>query len=169
MAAKEINNNENNFFAKEGDLPKYLDHGFPLSSVAQTYYREGIPTVFSYLSVRSATLLYQLWVPLLTIFITFSVFFSKLIEFREFISDKIMQHSYEQLHLFKNEIESCQSVDEVRGILSKIDVLKNNTGTIWFGSHLAESYLNLDLSIDNIKSSCEQKIDSLSKVNWSEA
>jgi hypothetical protein len=169
MAAKEINNNENNFFAKEGDLPKYLDHSFPLSSVAQTYYREGIPTVFSYLSVRSATLLYQLWVPLLTIFITFSVFFSKLIEFREFISDKIMQHSYEQLHLFKNEIESCQSVDEVRGILSKIDMLKNNTSTIWFGSHLAESYLNLDLSIDNIKTSCEKKIDYLSKVSWSEA
>jgi hypothetical protein len=169
MAAKEINNNENNFFAKEGDLPKYLDHSFPLSSVAETYYRDGIPTIFSYFSVRSATLLYQLWVPLLTIFITFSIFFSKLIEFREFISDKIMQHSYEQLHLFKNEIESCKTVREVRGILSKVDTLKNNMKTIWFGSHLAESYLNLDLSIDSIKASCEKKIDYLSKANWSEA
>ncbi len=80
-----------------------------------------------------------------------------------------MQHSYEQLHLFKNEIESCKSVDEVRGILSKVDTLKNNMGTIWFGSHLAESYLNLDLSIDSIKASGEQRIDSLSKANWSEA
>jgi uncharacterized protein len=168
MAAKEINANENNFFAKDGNLPKYLDHSFPLSSVAQIYYQNGIPSIFSYLSIRSATLLYQLWVPLLTIFITFSIFIGKFVKIREFISEKIIQHSYEQLHLFKNEIETCDSVPELNFILGKIDMLKRNIKLIWFGSHLAESYLNLDLSIDNIKESGKQKIDHLSKINWSE-
>lgn len=164
MAAKEINATENNFFAKDGALPKYLDHSFPMSSVAETYYRDGIPTVFSYFSVRSAALIYQLWVPLLTIFITLSLIFSKLIQVREFISEKIMQYSYEQIHLLKNEIEKCCSIDELRVIMNKIDLLKNDIKLIWFGSHLAESYLNLDLSIDSVKESAMMKIDYLSKT-----
>ncbi len=168
IAAKEINANENNFFAKDGNLPKYLDHSFPLSSVAQIYYQNGVPSIFSYLSVRSATLLYQLWVPLLTIFITFSFFIRKFIQIREFIAEKIIQHSYEQLHLFKNEIETCDSASELHIILGKIDILKKNIQLTWFSFHLAESSLNLDLSIDSIKELVKQKIDHLSKINLSE-
>lgn len=161
MAAKKVDENGKFFFTAPGKFPKYLDQSFPLSPIAERYYQAGIPTVFTYLPLRVATIFDQIWVPTLTIFISFSLFFGRLLQLRKFISEKILTHSIQQLRSIQFELEQTSSRHHVESILTRLADLKERMKSVWCEPSMAWGHIEFDFAVQQIAESAKEKLMNL--------
>ena len=158
MAAKKVDENGKFFFTAPGTFPKYLDQSFPLSTVAQRYYQDGIPTVFSYLPIKLATIFDQIWVPTLTLFVAFSLFFGKILGLRKLISEKILNNSTERLRDLKQRIDDANTPEMIELTLSKVQALDGKMKAVWCDSSMAWGHIEFEFAIEDIKKSANEKL-----------
>lgn len=164
MAAKKVDENGKFFFTAPGTFPKYLDQSFPLSPIAERYYQDGIPTVFSYLPIRLATIFDQIWVQTLTLLVAFSLFFGKLLGLRKLISEKVLNTNTAWLRELKQSLDHAKSTEEINLILEKVRTLNEKMKSVWCEPSFAWGHIEFEFAINEIQKIAQEKIIDLKKA-----
>ncbi len=132
MASKKISNDRNQFFAKQGYFPAYLDQSMPLSSVAHQYFSTGLPDVFEYFPLAIASLFNQAWVVVLTIIALIYPFFKFVSNWRVFPSKKLLGDFWQDVRDIEEDLNASTTAEQVQHHLDEFDELEKNMTGRWF-------------------------------------
>ncbi len=132
MAAKKISNDRNQFFAKQGFFPAYLDQSMPLSTIANQYYSTGIPDVFEYFPLAIASLFNQAWVVVLTLIALIYPLFKFFSNWRVFPSKKLLGDFWQDVRDIEEDLYAATTAEQVQHHLDEFDDLEKDMTSRWF-------------------------------------
>lgn len=162
MAAKQISNDRNQFFAKQGYFPAYLDQSIPLSSIAKQYYSFGLPTVFEYFPLWMATLFDRAWVILLALFALVYPFLKFVGNWRVFPSKKLLGDYWQDVRDIEEDLYAATTAEQVQHHLDEFDELEKDMTTRWFDDgDLGQFYAMRMTTLRQIRAKGQTKLENL--------
>lgn len=164
LAAREINLTTHNFFPSVGPLPQYKDRGFPLSPVAKRFYASGVPAFFAYLPFWLASLLENIWVILLALFLLALPLFKKIVGYRGFASQKLLWIHFWELRYLEDELQQCTTAEQAEAVLDPLRRLDHRVAETWVLDDQLRHYFNLRRCIGTAIQDAEKKISALRKA-----
>ncbi len=163
LAAKELGQSRNGFFAKPGFFPRYTDESFELSPIAKRYYDSGVPMLFKYLPLWLASLIDEVWFYVISLFAIIYPLTKLLFNFREIPSGEYIENWYQELHDLEYACRCTQNINELETNIQKLNELEIEISSTWIeSSKLGNSY-TLRNSLARIKNENIRKVDSLKK------
>ena len=84
LAARDYQSSHYDDLSVGTSFPKYLDKSVPLSPVAERFFNDGVPVIFSYLPIFYASLVERIWIWLLGAFLVGYPLFHTFRRYREF-------------------------------------------------------------------------------------
>ena len=162
MAAREISNDRNQFFAKKGYFPAYLDQSIPLSPIAKQYYSSGLPAVFDYFPMVLATLFDRAWVLVVTLLALVYPLFKLLTNWRNFPSKKLMGDYFQDLRDIEEDIVRATSVEQLLHHKTELDELEASMVTKWYDEGDLGSYYSFRMTaLRNIRLNLQERLKAL--------
>lgn len=147
MAAQQISNDRNQFFAKRGFFPAYLDQSIPLSAIAKQYYSTGLPTVFEYFPMWLATLFDSAWVLVLALFAVIYPLFSLAMNWRGFPSKKFIGDYWQDVREIEEDLNTATTPEQVQHHLDEFDALEKDMQERWFDDSELGAFYSMRLSV----------------------
>lgn len=125
-----------------GDVafPKYLDKSVPLSPIAERYFNEGVPSLFSYLPLFYASLVERTWIWIVGAFVIGYPLFHSFMNFREFHARWTMMHNFDRLRSYEEMVVDAQSVAEVDRLSGRIDAFEEEILDHWVAEENIKDY-----------------------------
>ena len=162
MAAKQISNDRNQFFAKQGYFPAYLDQSIPLSSIAKQYYNTGLPSVFEYFPLWIATLFDRAWVLVLALFALIYPLLMFISTWRVFPSKKFIGDYWQDVRDIEEDLYASTTVEQVLHHLNEFDELEKDMTSRWFDDgDLGQFYAMRMTAIRQIRARGQTKLEQL--------
>ena len=162
MAARAISDERNQFFARPGFFPAYLDRSMPLSPIADVYYKSGVPAVFRYFPLWVASLFDRAWVVLLTLLAVIYPLFKAFTDWRNFPSKKLLGNYFQDLREVEESLIHAQTKDEIEHYLAEFDELEKGLMTRWFDdSQLGSYYAARMTALRNIRATAASRMATL--------
>jgi TRAP-type uncharacterized transport system substrate-binding protein len=162
MAAKKISNDRNQFFAKQGYFPAYLDQSMPLSPIANQYYNSGLPAVFEYFPLSIASLFNQAWVVLLTIIALIYPLFKFVSNWRVFPSKKLLGDFWQDVRDIEEDLYAATTAEQVQHHLDEFDELEKDMTTRWFDDgDLGQFYAMRMTTLRQIRARGQERLEQL--------
>ena len=162
MAARTISDERNQFFARPGFFPAYLDRSMPLSPIADVYYKSGVPAVFRYFPLWVASLFDRAWVVLLTLLAVIYPLFKAFTDWRNFPSKKLLGNYFQDLREVEESLIHAQTKDEIEHYLAEFDELEKGLMTRWFDdSQLGSYYAARMTALRNIRATAASRMATL--------
>ncbi len=162
MAARAISDERNQFFARPGFFPAYLDRSVPLSPIADVYYKNGLPTVFRYFPLWIASLFDRAWVVLLALVAIIYPLFKAITDWRNFPSQKLLGDYFQDLREIEEDLVQAQTKDEIEQYLAEFDELEKRLMTCWFDdSQLGSYYAARMTALRNIRATAASRLAAL--------
>ncbi len=161
MAAKDISGDWNQFFAKPGFFPAYLDRTVPLSNVAHQYYSTGIPAVFNYFPIWVGVLIDRFWVLILTIIALGYPFMQMLSAIRNYPSQKLLSFYYDSLWSLEEQILSTTDLDHARTLQSNLLDLQDKIIKTWFDDGERKDFYTLKRRLEGVRDTASDKVAEL--------
>lgn len=166
MAAREISSDRNQFFAKKGFFPAYLDQTIPLSPIAKQYYSTGLPAVFDYFPIILATLFDRAWVIVLTLLALVYPLFNALMNWRNFPSKKLMGDYYQDLRDIEEDITVAPSVEQLMHYKTELDELESSMVTKWYDEGDLGSYYSFRMTaLRNVRLGLQARLKVLEDIS----
>lgn len=161
LAAKENNRDSNAFFSSPGFFPKDIDRSFQLSPIAERFYKNGVPTIFSYMPIWVASLLDSMWIYILALIaVIFPVI--RLIEAaRLYPSEGLMNKTFINLRILDEAIVEATSKKEIDEILQEIQRCEENILVLYLYGKNSRFYFNLKNALAGVKRDAQAKLISL--------
>lgn len=162
MAAKQISNDRNQFFSKQGFFPAYLDQSIPLSPIAKDYYSTGLPAVFEYFPLWFAALFDRIWVILLALLAVVWPFFKFISNWRAFPSKKFLGDYWQDIRDIEDDLNAAETAEQVEHHLKEFDALEIDMSQRWFDDgDLGQFYAMRMTTLRQIRSRGQQKLEKL--------
>ena len=162
MAARTISDERNQFFARPGFFPAYLDRSMPLSPIADVYYKSGVPAVFRYFPLWVASLFDRAWVVLLTLLAVIYPLFKAFTDWRNFPSKKLLGNYFQDLREVEESLIHAQTKDEIEHYLAEFDELEKGLMTRWCDdSQLGSYYAARMTALRNIRATAASRMATL--------
>lgn len=143
MAAQDSNLKTQHFFRNTGPYPAYQDKSFPLSPVAERFYKHGVPSFFSYLPLWLAALIDSFWVLLLAIFLIALPVIHKFSGLRSGASEKLLWKHFWELRHLEDLLENARTPIETAAIIKQLQALQSGVAHCWVGAAHMRHYYNL--------------------------
>ena len=121
LAAKESNEISDSFFSSPGFFPKDIDRSFPLSPIAERFYKEGTPSLFHYAPIWIASLLDSMWVYILAFFALIYPAIKLIEGIRLYPSEGLMQKFFINVRILDEEVLKATSKQQIDEILLKLE------------------------------------------------
>ncbi len=162
MAAKQISNDRNQFFAKQGYFPAYLDQSIPPSTIAKQYYSSGLPTVFEYFPLWVAALFDRAWVVMLAIIALIYPLFKFFSNWRVFPSKKLIGDYWQDIRDIEEDLYAAKTAQEVQHHLDEFDELEKDLTSRWFDDgELGQFYAMRMTTLRQIRERGQSKLEQL--------
>jgi len=142
-AAESISRNRNDFFAKSGHFPEYVDSSVPLSKVGERYFSGGLPTVFKYLPNTLASLIDGTWGTLFAVLVVVWPLMMQIASLRNYPVAKHLQKYWETVGHLEKDLAQIESVADAQVILDQLDELNLKLRDTWVDGEQQDSYHNL--------------------------
>ena len=143
LASQDVNLKTEQFFTSAANYPKYKDKSFPLSPIAERFYKSGTPSFFNYLPFWLAALVENIWVELLTLFLVVLPLAKKALGFRSFASKKLLWQHFWELRFLEDELENCKSAEDLKEVISRLKLLESTVTNTWVEDQDMRHYYNL--------------------------
>ena len=163
MAAEESNFNSEHFFERSTIFPKYQDKSFPLSPVAQRYYKSGVPAIFNYLPLWFAALVENIWVILLALFLVIIPLISKVVGYRTLASQKLLWTHFWELRYLEDELAIAKNAQQIKCCLHNFERLSAEINSTWVKSSDMRHYYNLQRSLAGALEQAKIKLAEIEK------
>lgn len=140
LAASDVGRYTEDFFAKPGEFPRYMDLNFTLSPVAKRYYTQGRPGVFDYVPLWLGSIIESTWVLILAFIALIYPFYKWLMGIRSYPSKKFMQKSFINLRDLEEDIPRAKTKEELQALLDRLNGLMEDNQLRWLGEAEARFY-----------------------------
>ena len=158
MAAQDRNLKTQNFFTTTGPYPAYQDKSFPLSPVAERFYKNGVPPFFSYLPLWLASLLDNFWVLLLALFLVALPIIKMLSSLRAGASEKLLWKHFWELRHLEDLLSNASTPDATAEIVQKLQGLQYSVSKSWVSASHMRHYYNLKRCVSSSLEDAEQQL-----------
>jgi hypothetical protein len=162
IGAKEIGSRSDTFFAKAGYFPKNLEQSFPLSTVAQRFYDQGVPGVFSYFPLWLASVIDQIWVYVLSLFLVVYSAYTVLTSVRLFPSVFLMNNMFLSLRELDEAVTKAATKEQIQDIADALEIYEKEIYENWIVEKNSRFYFNLKNALTGVKRDTQEKLKQLS-------
>ena len=161
IAAREAAFNDDSFFPESRDFPRHGDGSFHPTSVAKRFYSSGVPGFFSSLPLWLATLLDQVWVYVVALFLVVNPLLKRLKAIRSFSSEKHLDYFYTSLRDFDLRTKSAKHADELRDIIARTNKIEALMDATWFDDKDTRSSFVLESAVKNVRRRAEERLEKM--------
>jgi hypothetical protein len=168
LASKEYSRSASSFFSDPGYFPREIDTNFPLSPIADHYYRDGTPSIFGYLPIWIASLLDSVWVYILAFFAIILPAIKLLSSLRLFPSEGLMEKYFIEARLLDEAVLKAETKDQLLDIIQEIDAHELRLYDMYLFGKNARFYFNQKNAINSVRSSANSKLLKLENESDSE-
>ena len=165
MAAQDRNLKTQRFFTTIGPYPAYQDKSFPLSPVAERFYKSGVPSYFSHLPLWLAALIENFWVLLLAIFLIAVPFIKKLSGLRSGASEKLLWKHFWELRHLEDLLGNTKTSVETTEVVQKLQALEYSVSKCWVGASHMRHYYNLKRCVSSSLQDAKQQLKRQQEAN----
>ena len=158
LASKEYSRTASTFFSDPGFFPKDIDTNFPLSPIAEHYYRDGAPSLFGYLPIWIASLVDGIWVYILAFFALILPAFKLINSLRLFPSEGLMEKYFIEARVLDEAILQTKNKDELLAIIKEIDTLEARIYDMYLFGKNSRFYFNQKNAINSVRSSANSRL-----------
>ena len=161
LAAKDDNRHADTFFSAPNYLPRDIDQSFPLSPIADNFYKNGVPSIFSYMPLWIASLLDSMWVYILA-FLTLIYPSIKLIESaRAHPSEGLMNKFFMNVRVLDEALLNAKSKEEIDEILKILNSYEHSLQDMYIYGDKARFYFNQKNAINSVKVTANLRLTKL--------
>lgn len=158
LAARENDRHDGTFFSTPNFFPKDIDQSFPLSPIAEHFYNGGVPSVFEYIPIWTASLLDSMWVYILAI-ITLIYPFIKLIEsIRLYPSEGLMNKFFLNVRILDEAILKATTKEEIFELLKALESNEKSLYDSYIYGKNARFYFNQKNAISAVRSNAKSRL-----------
>ena len=161
LAAKENNRDSNAFFSSPDFFPKDIDRSFPLSPIAERFYKNGVPSIFSYMPIWVASLLDSMWIYIFAFFALIIPALKLMEGARLYPSEELMNKTFINLRVLDEAISGATSKQEVEEVLKAAQECEDNIASLYIYGKNSRFYFNLRNALSGIKRDAQAKLGSL--------
>lgn len=133
-ATDAISEEAENFFGRTDQFPAYIDKTMPLSPVAARYFSKGAPWLSGELPFWLVNYIDRIWLLVLGLFAIVLPLFRLVPNYRLFRSRQLISDAYDELKEIEERMYAATSVEELRYLLERVDLLDDELGDVWISS-----------------------------------
>jgi TRAP-type uncharacterized transport system substrate-binding protein len=161
LAAKDSNRHADTFFSAPNYFPRDIDQSFPLSPIAEHFYKNGASTVFNYVPFWIASLLDGIWLYILG-FITLVYPSIKLIESaRLYPSKGLLNNFFMNARVLDEALLKAKTKDEIEEILKILESHEQSLNDIYLYGDNSRFYFNQKNAINSLKITANQQLEKI--------
>ncbi|WP_353432985.1 TAXI family TRAP transporter solute-binding subunit [Polynucleobacter sp. MWH-UH23A] len=158
LAAKEYSRTAGTFFSDPGFFPRDIDNNFPLSPIAEHYYRDGTPSLFGYLPIWIASLLDSIWIYILAFFALILPAFKLLNSLRLFPSEGLMEKYFVETRILDEAVLAANTKEQLLEVIKEINAQELRIYDMYLFGKNARFYFNQKNAINSVRSSANSKL-----------
>ena len=140
LAARDYQSSHYEDFSAGVAFPQYIDKSVPLSSVAERYFNDGVPTVFSYLPIFYASIVERIWIWVLGAFLIGYPLFHTFMHYREFHAHWNIMHNFERLRSYEERVVEAKDIEELNELITKISAFEEEVLGHWVAEENLKDY-----------------------------
>lgn len=158
LASKEYSRTASTFFSDPGFFPKDIDTNFPLSPIAEHYYRDGTPSLFGYLPIWIASLIDSIWVYILAFFALILPAIKLINSLRLFPSEGLMEKYFIEARMLDEAVLQAKNKEELLTLINEIDTLEARLYDMYLFGKNSRFYFNQKNAINSVRSSANSRL-----------
>ena len=134
ISAEKISRDVDQFFARPGAFPAYIDHSMPLSSVAQRYYDQGPPPFKDDLPLWLVSYLDRIWILAVGFFAIIYPIFKLFPSYRHTRAVMMISDAYEEILEIDRRAAQTESIAELQSLINRLEEMNNDSRDISISS-----------------------------------
>jgi TRAP-type uncharacterized transport system substrate-binding protein len=134
LGAEKISNNVDQFFAKPGLFPTYLDHNIPLSPVAHRFYEKGAPALKDSLPLWLSSYLDRIWILVIGALAVIYPMFKLFPSYRHTRAAMLISDAYQEILEIEQQADSCQSLAILQKMIDRLEEMNADSRRISISS-----------------------------------
>ena len=134
ISADKISREVDQFFARPGAFPAYIDHSMPLSSVAQRYYDQGPPPFKDDLPLWLVSYLDRIWILAVGFFAIIYPIFKLFPSYRHTRAVMMISDAYEEILEIDRRAAQTESIAELQSLINRLEEMNNDSRDISISS-----------------------------------
>ena len=123
VAANEVTKHDDQFFAKPGFFPAYIDYTIPQSPTARKFYERGAPALADRVPLWLINYLDRVWLLLLGGFAIIYPLFKLFPSYRRVRSVMLIEEAYELIQQIENLLGETQGIYELELLIDQLEEL----------------------------------------------
>lgn len=161
LAAKDNNRHMGTFFSTPNFFPRDIDQSFPLSPIAEHFYKNGVSSLFGYMPIWIASLLDSMWVYILAI-VTLIYPSIKLLESaRLYPSEGLMYKFFMNARILDEALLKAQSQEEINEVLKILESYEQSINDMYLYGKNSRFYFNQKNAISAVKATANSQLSKL--------
>ena len=158
LAAEEISNEVDQFFAKPEFFPAYVDHAVALSPVAKRFYEDGPPTFRDNLPLWLISFVDRIWFLLLGTFAVIFPLFKMFPGYRHMRAEILVSDAYDELYAIEGRLARAQTSAQLHSVVDELDRLEVESHDDWTASIEIKTLFSIKDRIDKIRSKATERL-----------
>ena len=134
ISADKISREVDQFFARPGAFPAYIDHSMPLSSVAQRYYDQGPPPFKDDLPLWLVSYLDRIWILAVGFFAIIYPIFKLFPSYRHTRAVMMISDAYEEILDIDRRAAKSDNITELQSLIDRLEEINNDSRDISISS-----------------------------------
>ena len=134
ISAEKISREVDQFFAKPGAFPAYIDHSMPLSAVAQRYFDQGPPPFKDDLPLWLVSYIDRIWILLVGFFAVIYPIFKLFPSYRHTRAVMMISDAYEEILEIDRRAAQTDDVAELQILIKRLEEMNDDSREISISS-----------------------------------
>ena len=148
LAANQVRDDRDQFFAKPEFFPAYVDHSIPLSPVAKRFYEHGPPVLLPWLPIWLANFVDRMWLSILAAIAIGYPLLRTAPSYRRFRSSLLIGSAYEELKRIEDDLSRADDTEGLDDLSNRLSQLESEISATWIASDNMGSYYSLKSALN---------------------
>ncbi len=158
LAADQLSNDRNQFFAKPEYFPSYIDHAVPVSPVAKRFYEGGPPPLLPYLPLWLASFIDRMWLVALAAAAVIVPLFSLRPSYRTVRSEAAITEFYAALHALDRRLDAAPDATALAAIAADLESLARAIEGTWIAAEDIGSLYSLRSDVAGVRDKARERL-----------
>ncbi len=161
LSAEKISRDVNQFFARPGYFPAYVDHSMPLSQVATRYYENGAPALKDDLPLWLVSYLDRMWILLVGAFAVIYPFFKLFPSYRHTRAIMLISDAYEELLGIEQQAARTDRPEALQDLIDRLEEINADSRHISISSDEISRLYSMKSAVNMVHAQLVEKMKRL--------
>lgn len=161
ISADRISRDIDQFFAKPGAFPAYVDRSMPLSPVAQRYYEQGAPPFKDELPLWLVSYIDRIWILLVGFFAVIYPIFKLFPSYRHTRAVMMISDAYEEILEIDRSAAQTEDVTELINLIGRLEEMDDDAREISISSDEISRLYSMKSALKMVRDQITQRKEKL--------